>query len=95
MNREEIRTEAIERLAIGQFTIDERDYSSPGAPSRAWARVPEMVRQRYRVDAEPLVDALGDLLPTDEEVSTCFPDEPAADDEVMRRYVTAWREVPE
>lgn len=93
MTAEEIRAEAIERLAVGQFSIDERDFSSPGAPARAWAAVPEMVRQRYRADAEPLVDALGDLLPTGEEISTCFPGEPAADDEAMRRYVTDWQEV--
>ena len=62
--REQIRAEAIERLAVGQFEIDERDYCSATSPARAWAAVPERVRQRYRVDAEPLVDALGDLLPT-------------------------------
>lgn len=93
MTAEEIRAEAIERLAVGQFSIDERDFSSPGAPAREWAAVPEMVRQRYRAAAEPLVGALGDLLPIGEEISTCFPDEPAADEEAMRRYVTAWREV--
>ena len=64
MTPEEIRAEAIERLAIGQFDIDESDYSRPDAPARAWDAVPEGVRERYRVDAEPLVDALGDLLPT-------------------------------
>lgn len=47
--------------------------------------------------AEAAVDALAaaGLLPTAMEVSSCFPDEPAADDEAMRRYVTDWREMAE
>ncbi|MFD6400715.1 hypothetical protein [Nocardia sp. NPDC060249] len=64
MTAEEIRAEVIERLAIGQFDIDELDFGTPSAPAREWAKVPEMVRQRYRADAARLVDALGDLLPT-------------------------------
>ncbi|WP_227979947.1 hypothetical protein [Nocardia spumae] len=64
--REQIRAEAIERLAVGQFGIDEHAYSSPTMPARAWDAVPERVRQRYRADAEPLADALGELLPTGE-----------------------------
>lgn len=44
--------------------------------------------------AQAALDALtaAGLLPTSEEVFSCFPDEPEADDEMMRRYVTGWRE---
>lgn len=93
MTAEEIRAEAIERLARGQFEHEERIYSTPDFPERAWADVSEATQEAHRVDARVLVDALGDLLPTGEEVSTCFPDEPDADDEAMRRYVTAWQEL--
>ncbi|MGY1946678.1 hypothetical protein [Nocardia asiatica] len=65
MNAEEIRAEAIERLARGQFDIDEADYARPDAPARNWDDVPEIVHERYLSDAAPLVDALGDLLRTE------------------------------
>lgn len=79
MTPEEIRAEAIERAAQAVAALE-----CPGPPG-----------ERHYATAEVMVDALGDLLPTGEESSTCFPDEPAADDEAMRRYVTAWKAVTE
>ena len=80
MTPEKIRAEAIARVV----------HELRG--SRA---MPGATQQQYELWATRMVDALGDMLPTAEEISTCFPDEPAADDETMRRYVTAWREVAE
>jgi hypothetical protein len=64
MNAEEIRRKAIERLARAQFTIDETEYGTPAMPAREWDDVPR-VHERYRGDAAPLVDALGELLRTE------------------------------
>ncbi|MFE3052287.1 hypothetical protein [Nocardia sp. NPDC059239] len=69
MNAAEIRVLAIERLAVAQFTSDEDEFATPAAPARTWARVPEIVRERYRSDAAKLTDAIGDMLPTGVEES--------------------------
>lgn len=95
MTPEEIRAEAIERLAIGQFDVDESDYSRLDAPARDWDAVPEGVRERYRVDAEPLVDALGDLLPTGTQEKPDPTDWPTKYRPPWRRYTTDWKPVTE
>lgn len=96
MNAEEIRAEVVERLAIAVRASDLEQHPalSNGNPRDLWNVLNDGMRDQYRAYVTPLVEALGDLLPTGEEVSTCFPDEPAADDEAMRRYVTDWQEVP-
>lgn len=97
MTPEEIRAAAIERLARSEYDAWKEAYDrlddGPPAPTFDEAGDGYSMKRGYRRIAARQVDALGDLLPTAEEISTCFPDEPAADDEPMRRYVTAWREV--
>lgn len=73
MTPEEIRATAVERLAVAQFEMDESDYSSERLPHRAWDKVPEMVRQRYRADARRLLPALDDMLPTGQDWFTRMP----------------------
>lgn len=59
--REQIRAEAVERIARGEFTFEARPLTpAPGE----WAALPSPVQDRYRRRAAVLVDALGDLLPT-------------------------------
>ncbi|MFC9966313.1 hypothetical protein ACFVH4_18955 [Nocardia ignorata] len=98
MTPEEIRAEAIDRIARASYAAWKHQYDvfehasgfnalAPGYDD--WPRWPE--RESSIVTATRAIDALGDLLPTGEEISTCFPDEPAADDEARRRYVTDWR----
>lgn len=93
MTAEEIRAEAIERLAIAQRAMYRHPKYASRDPLESWAALTELQREAYRKDAARLIGALGDLLPTGEEISTCFPDEPAADEEAMRRYVTDWKAV--
>jgi hypothetical protein len=57
--RERIRAEAIERIARALFEADAADMGSSD-PYEDWAA-------RYRRRAEPFVDALGDMLPVDEQ----------------------------
>lgn len=90
MTAKEVRAKAVDRIARARFAAVEAAYPDDHrTPSEHRA-----LADNCRLLAEEAVDALGDLLPTSEEVSTCFPDEPAADDEAMRRYVTDWQEVP-
>ena len=63
MTPEEIRADAIERVARAR-------YEQQGVPL-AWAALPENARQRGRRWAAPLVDALGDLLTHAEVRRTC------------------------
>lgn len=93
MNAEEIRSEAIERVAMTVRVIDLSDRPDLGDPKAVWASLGDERRADYREYAATMVDALGDLLPTGEEISTCFSDEPAADEEAMRRYVGDWKQV--
>lgn len=60
MTPDEIRAEAIERIARAQFQIRTRSY----LPREAWVweRQPPVDQKIYRRWAAPLVDALGDLL---------------------------------
>lgn len=88
---DEIRAEAIERLARGQFDIDETDYATLAMPKREWRDVPEQVRGRYRGDAANLVDALGDLLPTRRE--TAAKAIALTGWSRRQRYLTEWLEV--
>ncbi|NEW49359.1 hypothetical protein GV792_04785 [Nocardia cyriacigeorgica] len=91
MTAEEIRAEAIERIARAEWA--EHHRAETVMDKRAWASERPAFRDTYRRWAARMVDALGDLLPTGEEISTSFPDEPAADDGAMHRYVTDWKEM--
>lgn len=91
---DDIRAEAIERIARSLFEADE-PYSEP---FEDWAA-------RYRRKAAPFVDALGDLLPTevdyrldppaDCDCTECEAEALASGECVrQRRYVTAWTTEP-
>lgn len=65
MSPEEIRAEAIERLARFRYEQD-----VPGE----WESMPEEIRERARRWAAPVVDALGDMLPTQAEWYVVYDD---------------------
>ncbi|MGW5519075.1 hypothetical protein [Nocardia africana] len=105
MNAEEIRRQAIERIARAEYAATNRDYFDP-----EWERLPSEVRDLYRRGARRAVDALGDLLPTGIEWGAALVpdenpirtvvfgftgDEDAARnwDHPIRRYTTDWSEV--
>ncbi|AHH20808.1 hypothetical protein NONO_c60320 [Nocardia nova SH22a] len=85
--REQIRADAIERIARKMFEIDPREREPFDS-----AYLPPEVRDHYRKYAGVFVDALGDLLPTAMEGR--FIGRGLAR---RTRYVTDWREpeVPE
>lgn len=62
MTPEEIRAEAIDRIAHASYRAD---Y---GSKAVAWTELRDITRDRWREMATPLVDALGDLLPTELEI---------------------------
>ena len=86
MNAEQIRAEAVSVLNEHQPFEDVYTYCTCGI------RVAD--DGGYGQHVVDVLAAAG-LLPTAVEVSSCFPDEPEADDEAMRRYVTDWREMSE
>lgn len=60
--REQIRREAVERLARAEFEDDHR--SEIAVFGWTWEGVAESMRDTYRLHAGRVVRALGDLLPT-------------------------------
>lgn len=85
MNAEQLRAEAVERIARVLFEQDAADACSDD-PFEHWA-------PRYRRKAEPFVDALGDLLPSGMEQSVAYAVTDDWGDHMMCRYVTDWSEV--
>lgn len=86
--REQIRAEAIERIARCLY---ERERSICGVPGDLpWDRQADGWRDSWRGDAAGVVDALGDLLPTAMEGR--FIGRGTAR---RTRYVTDWREPEE
>lgn len=57
MTPDEIRTEAIERIARSAY------YNGTMLCEQEWEQLPEEIRDLRRREATPAVDALGDLLP--------------------------------
>lgn len=105
MTPEEIRAEAIERLA--RSLLEHADANVPESMrSRGWDQTTERVRDEYRDIVTPFVDWLGDLLPTRIERRELehgwVVQNISATGEVtavgkpcirQRRYVTAWKEM--
>ena len=81
MNAEQIRAEAIERIACKMFEIDPRERDRWESAYLA----PE-VRDHYRKYAGMFVDALGDLLPTHTETCSTYTTTFVA-------YVTDWQPI--
>lgn len=80
MNADEIRAEAIERLARARYTAVNPGYD--------WNATTEFQRNAHRQSVAAAVDALGDLLPTWVEHDAF-----STPGTMQRRYVTEWRTV--
>ncbi|MGW3545876.1 hypothetical protein ACWDNI_35785 [Nocardia niigatensis] len=101
MNRDQIRAEAIERLARVQRAADMAYRAGQADAASEWDDLSERMRDEYRKYVEQFVTALGDLLPTGMETRVdpcdcqpCPECEAAALDqgsERQWRYVTEWQ----
>ncbi|MFC4128959.1 hypothetical protein [Nocardia rhizosphaerae] len=96
MTAEEIRAEAIERVAQADFAYTEKFMGR----AREWDAATESDRKFHREMAAVAVDALGDLLPTGVDVQHGWIDRNPEGAIVHRepachRYVTAWKAGPE
>ena len=102
MNAEEIRAEAIERIARVDYTgwleRVRAKYTEDGETCEhlPWDEQPdegEWGRDRWRRFHTAAVDALGDMLPTDIETTVSYDLTGAGNDRRMRRFVCPWQEV--
>lgn len=101
--REQIRNEAVERLASWQHELDYAKY--PELKKLPWGEMSQAQRESYRAAVSGFVDALGDLLPTGQESRVhpcdCHPcpecETAALADGAVRqhRYTHDWTEVTE
>ncbi|MFD4457680.1 hypothetical protein [Nocardia sp. NPDC058480] len=82
MTPEEIRAEAIERIARADYL---RRYRADGF---MWETTTEAIRGQHRATAALAVDALGDMLPIGEESRYL-----GRGMDRRARYFTGWREV--
>ncbi|MEV6219837.1 hypothetical protein [Nocardia sp. NPDC051833] len=87
MTAEEIRAEAIERVARADYL---RRYRADGF---MWETTTEAIRGRHRAAAALAVDALGDMLPTGVERLAAYAVTDRTDDRLMQRYTTNWQDV--
>ncbi|MFD3748356.1 hypothetical protein [Nocardia sp. NPDC058633] len=90
MTPEEIRAEAIERVARADWERD-RELGRLFGDAATWEELDKLApgdENEWRVDAAVLVDALGDMLPIGEESRYL-----GRGLDRRARYVTAWREV--
>ncbi|WP_043654588.1 hypothetical protein [Nocardia thailandica] len=93
MTAEQIRAEAIERIAREAWA--EHHRAEAKLDGRAWESERPAFQQIYRRWAARMVDALGDLLPTGVERLAAYAVTDETDDRLMQRYVTAWTDAPE
>ncbi|WP_280465631.1 hypothetical protein [Nocardia brasiliensis] len=89
MNADEIRAEAIERIARADY------LHAYGRDGYLWETTTETIHSRHRERAARHVDALGDLLPTREDVWVDYlrTDREAGNIRYLARYTTAWRPI--
>lgn len=92
MTPEEIRAEAIERVAQADFAYTEKFM---GRAPREWDAATESDQKFHREMATIAVDALGDLLPTGTQEKPDPTDWPTKYRPPWRRYTTDWKPVTE
>lgn len=95
MTPEEIRTEVTERLARAEYMKDREiipDMLGMTTPPPVWEDATDAARQEHRRFVGHLVDALGDMLPTERESRFVGLMNDGRSRHV-RRYLTAWTEI--